>query len=65
MRQFFEWIDALKKDFVSTFNEDDEKFLRGLENGLGSHFVRSSIQTRHYSTKKPTTFINPVKPWGK
>ena len=38
-------------------------FLRGLENGLGSHFVRSSIPVHRYSTKTPSTVVHAAKPW--
>ncbi|MGH2087661.1 nucleotidyltransferase domain-containing protein [Aerococcus urinaeequi] len=61
--RFFEWIDVVKKDFVSSFHEEDEMFLRGLENGLGSHFVRSSIPVHRYSTKTPSTVVHAAKPW--
>lgn len=63
MIRFYEWIEVVKKDFVVAFNEEDEKFLRGLENGLGSHFVRSSIPVHQYSTKTPSMAVPPTKPW--
>ena len=63
VRLFFEWIEAVRKDFSTALDKEDEQFFAGLENAFGSSFVRKSINSENYSKKKPETMLNPAKPW--
>ena len=60
---FNDWIKQLKIDFVSSFNESDEKFFASLSNSFGSDFVGRNLNKENYQIVPPKQIFATPKPW--
>jgi len=60
---FFEWIKAVQQDFIYSLEKKDEEFITLLENSMGTHFVRKSINTEKYTTSQSDNLAYQAKPW--
>ncbi|OPJ55706.1 nucleotidyltransferase domain-containing protein [Clostridium oryzae] len=60
---FFQWVKQIKKDFIDSLYEQDDKFISALENGLGSNYVQKNINKNNYNFLKPQLIINTPKHW--
>ncbi|ELC8455313.1 nucleotidyltransferase [Clostridium perfringens] len=63
-KYFFDWVNEVKKDFIQSFSEEDEKFISILESSLGSNFVNGNINTKLYFPEEPSEIKYESKPWS-
>lgn len=63
---FFQWVQKVKKDFVESFDLEDNKFVALLENSIGNEFVKESFDFSAYKTDtlKTQKISLQSKPYG-
>ena len=60
---FFEWVKAMKRDYLDSLQIDDNDFVALLENNFGSNYVKKSIDIKNYVNIAPSIIVNTPKPW--
>lgn len=60
---FFEWVKAMKRDYLDSLQIDDNDFVALLENNFGSNYVKKSIDIKNYLNVAPSIIVNTPKPW--
>ena len=60
---FFQWIRALKEDYLTTIQAEDDKFVAVLENNFGKDYIQKSLDMSMYIKKEPTTINISAKPY--
>jgi hypothetical protein len=61
-QRFFMWIKAVKDDFISNAELDEDRYFNGLENGMGKNLVEP-IKPKAQIFIPPIT-VSQTKPWG-
>ena len=60
---FFQWIRMLKKDYLTSLDTEDEKFVAGLENNFGKDYLQKSLNISAYVRKEPVNINVASKPY--
>lgn len=65
VKLFFQWVKAMKKDYIDSLQLDDNDFVALLENNFGRDYVKKSINIKNYTSSVPKIIVNTPKPWRK
>ncbi|MXP79154.1 hypothetical protein GN277_28795 (plasmid) [Lachnospiraceae bacterium WCA-9-b2] len=60
---FFQWIRMLKKDYLTSLDTEDEKFVAVLENNFGKDYLQKSLNMGVYARKEPANINVASKPY--
>ena len=60
---FFQWIRMLKKDYLTSLDTEDEKFVAVLENNFGKDYLQKSLNISAYARKDPVNISVASKPY--
>lgn len=60
---FFQWIRILKKDYLTSLDTEDEKFMAILENNFGKDYLQKSLNISAYAKKEPVNINVASKPY--
>lgn len=60
---FFQWIRMLKKDYLTSLDTEDEKFVAVLENNFGKDYLQKSLNISAYARKEPVAINVASKPY--
>lgn len=60
---FFQWIRMLKKDYLTSLDTEDEKFVAVLENNFGKDYLQKSLNISAYARKEPVNINVASKPY--
>lgn len=60
---FFQWVKAMKKDYLESILLEDNDFMAVLENNFGRDYVKKSIDVKKYANSIPKIIVNTPKPW--
>lgn len=60
---FFQWIRILKKDYLTSLDTEDEKFMTVLENNFGKDYLQKSLNISAYAKKEPVNINVASKPY--
>nr|WP_305115183.1 nucleotidyltransferase [uncultured Acetatifactor sp.] len=60
---FFQWIRMLKKDYLTSLDTEDEKFVAVLENNFGKDYLQKSLNISAYVRKEPVNINVASKPY--
>ena len=60
---FFQWIRILKKDYLTSLDTEDEKFVAVLENNFGKDYLQKSLNLSTYARKEPVNINVASKPY--
>lgn len=60
---FFQWIRMLKKDYLTSLDTEDEKFVAVLENNFGKDYLQKSLNMGVYARKEPVNINVASKPY--
>lgn len=60
---FFEWIEAVKEEFIDSFEKNDEDFIYLLESAVGTSYLEKMIKKEKYSFNVTTELVEPKKSW--
>lgn len=60
---FFQWIRILKKDYLTSLDTEDEKFVAVLENNFGKDYLQKSLNISAYAKKEPVNINVASKPY--
>lgn len=60
---FFQWIRILKKDYLTSLDTEDEKFMAILENNFGKDYLQKNLNISAYAKKEPVNINVASKPY--
>ncbi len=60
---FFQWIRMLKKDYLTSLDTEDEKFVAVLENNFGKDYLQKNLNISAYARKDPVNISVASKPY--
>ena len=60
---FFQWIRMLKKDYLTSLDTEDEKFVAILENNFGKDYLQKNLNISAYAKKEPVNINVASKPY--
>ena len=60
---FFQWIRILKKDYLTSLDTEDEKFMAILENNFGKDYLQKNLNISAYARKEPVNINVASKPY--
>ena len=60
---FFQWIRMLKKDYLTSLDTEDEKFVAVLENNFGKDYLQKNLNMGVYARKEPANINVASKPY--
>lgn len=60
---FFQWVIAMKKDYLESLQLENNDFVALLENNFGPDYVKQNIDIKKYASSIPKIISSTPKPW--
>ena len=61
-RRFFQWVSAVKSDFIDTLQLSEERYINGLESGLGTDLLK--VKSSTIKAVSSPIIVSQTKPWS-